>query len=161
MNPALLPFSLARRLTLLSVAAALAGCAHQKLDKPIDVSMANVETLEHTPTEFRYRVALRIQNPNQKDASYSGASVALMLAGKRIGTGVASAGGTVPRLGETIVKINVTVSDLAAVRQAIGMYGAPDRRIDCVINGQVLRDWGDPLPFRSNVEMQFIPPVAR
>ena len=42
-----------------------------------------------------------------------------------------------PRFGEVILEVPVTVSSLGEVRQAIGLYGAADRKLDVTLKGRL------------------------
>lgn len=66
-------------------------------------------------------VKLRIQNPNDMALDFNGVSVEMDVQGKRFATGVSNAAGSVPRYGETIVAVPVSVSVLRIVRQVMGV----------------------------------------
>ena len=126
-----------RRTLILSTccAALLAACAPPSA--PPHVNVASVQRIEAGSMELRFLARLRVQNTNQTPIEFSGASVELKLYGKVIGTGVSDARGSVPPLGETFVEIPITVSGIGDVRQAIGLYGAPDRKLDTVLTGRL------------------------
>ena len=52
---------------------------------------------------------VRIQNPNDAPIDYNGVALTLELNGMKFGAGVSDEIGTVPRYGETIVTLPVTV----------------------------------------------------
>ena len=128
-----------RLLTYLGLAAMplalLVGCATPRT--PLQVNVASVERIDGASMELRFMARLRVQNANDSAIEYSGAAVELQLRGKTIGTGVTSGSGSVPRFGEVMLDIPVTVSALGEVRQAIGLYGAPDRKLDVVLKGRL------------------------
>ena len=95
------------------------GCASLQHSEPIDVYMAGVEPLQGQGLEFRMLVKLRIQNPNDLPLDYNGVSVQMDVQGKRFATGVSDAVGSVPRFGEAIVSIPVSISVFHIVRQAM------------------------------------------
>ena len=64
-------------------------------------------------------VKLRIQNPNDVPLDFNGVSVQMDVQGKRFATGVSDAVGSVPRFGETIVSVPVSISVFRIVRQAM------------------------------------------
>jgi LEA14-like dessication related protein len=95
------------------------GCASLQHPEPIDVIMAGVEPLQSQGMELRMLVKLRIQNPNDLPLEFNGVSVQMDVQGKRFATGVSDAVGSVPRFGETIVSVPVSISVFSIVRQAM------------------------------------------
>lgn len=94
------------------------GCATLQHSEPIDVFMAGAEPLQGQGLELRMLVKLRIQNPNDVPLDFNGVSVQMDVEGKRFATGVSDAVGSVPRFGETIISVPVSISVLRLVRQA-------------------------------------------
>jgi LEA14-like dessication related protein len=95
------------------------GCAGLQPREPIEVIMVGVEPLQSEGLELRMLVKLRIQNPNDLPLDFNGVSVQMDVQGKRFATGVSDASGSVPRFGETIVDIPVSISMFRVARQAI------------------------------------------
>ena len=109
-------------LVLLACGALLsAGCASLQGRDPIQVIVAGVEPLQGEGLELRMLVKLRIQNPNDLPLDFNGVSVELDVQGKRFATGVSDAAGSVPRFGEAIVDVPVSISVFRIARQAIGV----------------------------------------
>jgi len=109
-------------LVLLAFGALLSGgCASLQGRDPIQVIIAGVEPLQGEGLELRMLVKLRIQNPNDLPLEFNGVSVEMDVQGKRFATGVSDAGGSVPRFGETIVGVPVSISVFRIARQAIGV----------------------------------------
>ena len=109
-------------LVLLACEALLsAGCASLQGRAPIQVIVAGVEPLQGEGLELRMLVKLRIQNPNDLPLDFNGVSVELDVQGKRFATGVSDAAGSVPRFGEAIVDVPVSISVFRIARQAIGV----------------------------------------
>jgi LEA14-like dessication related protein len=127
---------LRRLLIALVPLALLAACATPRT-APLMVNIAGVERIEGGPMELRFVAKLRVQNPNDSAVEFSGATADLILNGKTIGSGVSDGQGFAPRMGETFVLIPITVSALGDVRQAIGLYGAPDRKLDTSLKGRL------------------------
>ena len=143
-----------RRLTLALIPLALLGaCASAPLLVPLRVNVASVERIEGAAMELRFMARLRVQNANDAAIEYSGAFVELQLRGKTIGTGVSDGRGYVPRFGETFVNVPVTVNALGEVRQAIGLYGAPDRKLDTVLKGRLAGSGPGDLSFEWRGEL--------
>lgn len=103
---------------------ALHGCATLGGD-PLQVTVAGIEPMQGEGLEFRTLVKLRVQNPNDAQIDYDGAAVHLDVQGKTIASGVSDAVGTVPRFGEAIIAVPVTVSLLSIVGHAVGSAGTP------------------------------------
>jgi LEA14-like dessication related protein len=141
-----------RRLALTAISAALVSCATVP-SIPMQVNVATVERIPGDSMELRFNAKLRIQNPNTEPVEYSGAFVELMLAGKTIGTGVTDSSGLVPRYGEVIVDVPVTVTALGEVRRATGLYGAADRKLDVVLRGKLQGATFSDLGFQWRGEM--------
>jgi LEA14-like dessication related protein len=97
------------------------GCASLYGREPVQVIIAGVEPLQGEGLELRMLVKLRIQNPNDLPLDYSGVSVQMDVQGKRFATGVSDAVGSVPRFGETIVEVPVSISVFRIAHQAIGV----------------------------------------
>jgi len=139
----------------------LASCAVPS-KAPLRVNVANVHRLESTTLEVRLLATLRVQNANDFPIEFSGAAIELQLRGKAIGTGVTDAHGLVPRFGETLLDVPVTISALSEFRQALGLYGTSDRRIDLSVKGRLNGPAFDPLAFdwRGEVPLQLDQPAA-
>jgi len=97
------------------------GCASLQRCEPIQVIMAGIEPLQGQELELRMLVKLRIQNPNDLPVDFNGVFVQMDVQGKRFATGVSDASGSVPRYGETIVNVPVSISTFRIARQAIGI----------------------------------------
>src|SRR5262249_42600307 len=117
-------FAAARRPPLRStlatalLASALCSCTTLAPNSdPLNVSVAGVEPLDGEGFELRLAVKVRIQNPNDAPVEYNGVALTLELNGKKFGTGVSDEAGTVPRYGETVVTLPVTVGPFNMARQ--------------------------------------------
>jgi len=94
----------------------LGGCAAFNREQ-VHVSIAGIDALPSEGMEVRFNVKLRIQNPNDTAISFNGVSIELELNGQSFATGVTGESGSVPRFGETVVSVPVTVPALSALRQ--------------------------------------------
>jgi LEA14-like dessication related protein len=97
------------------------GCASLQGREPVQVMVVGVEPLQGEGLEFRMMVKLRIQNPNDLPLDFTGVYVQMDVQGKSFASGVSDAGGTVPRFGESVIDVPVTISMFGIARQAIGM----------------------------------------
>lgn len=123
---------------VVAVTLALDGCAGLFGADPLRVSVAGIEPIESQGMEMRFNVKLRVQNPNDSTVSFNGVSLDLELNGKPFASGVSDQGGTVPRFGETVVTVPLTVPAFAAVRQAFAFAGAAQSgQVPYVLRGKL------------------------
>ena len=108
----------------------LAACSALPNRDPLNIDVAGIEPLPGEGLELRLAVRVRIQNPNDTDIEYSGAALNLDLNGRKLASGVSAAMGTVPRYGEAVLEIPVTISALSMARQVLGFVNnnAQDQR---------------------------------
>jgi LEA14-like dessication related protein len=99
----------------------LAACALMPGRDPLQVNVADVESLPGEGFEFRMLVKLRVQNPNDAPVEYDGVYLKLDVLDKTFASGVSDERGVVPRFGEALITVPVTVSTLNLVRQTLGM----------------------------------------
>ncbi|WP_250514871.1 LEA type 2 family protein [Caballeronia sp. INDeC2] len=99
---------------------ALDGCAGFFNRDAMRVTVAGIEPLEGQGLEMRFAVKLRVQNPNDAPIDFDGVALDLDLNGRAFASGVSDQRGTVPRFGETVVSVPVTVSAFSVARQAFG-----------------------------------------
>ena len=131
------------RLAVLAVAAAAGGCASVPATDPLNVTVANVEPLPGEGLELRLAVRLRIQNPNDAAVEYTGAALNLDLNGRNLASGVSSEIGVVPRYGEALLTIPVTISAFDMARQVIGFATRDANRNDVAyrVRGKLEGGW--------------------
>lgn len=97
----------------------LAACAALPGRDPLRVELVGIEPIEGQGLELRLAVKLRVQNPNDDAVEYDGAALELEVNGKTLATGVSDQKGSVPRYGESILVVPVSISAMNAVRQAL------------------------------------------
>ncbi|KUZ15178.1 Water stress and hypersensitive response domain-containing protein [Burkholderia diffusa] len=110
-------------LLLFAAVFALGGCAGLTRE-PVSVTVAGLDPLAGQGLEMRFSLKLRVQNPNDAPIEYDGISVALELNGTPFASGVSDRSGVVPRFGEAVIDVPVSVSAFAAARQAWNLPGA-------------------------------------
>jgi LEA14-like dessication related protein len=138
------------------------GCANLQRREPIDVIMVGVEPLQGEGLELRMLVKLRIQNPNDLPLDFNGVSVTMNVQGKRFATGVSDAGGSVPRFGEAIVNVPVSVSVLRIARQAVGVMAKEFRgALTYEMNGKLAGPAFNSVRFKSNGEFTLPAEITR
>jgi LEA14-like dessication related protein len=125
-------------LTLFVLLGTLCGCASLQTRDPLQVTVAGIEPLQGQGMELRLLVKLRVQNPNDAPVDYNGVAVEMDVQGKTFGSGVSDAHGSVPRFGESVIEVPVTISAFRMARQALGMMrgGAPGR-ISYLLKGKL------------------------
>jgi LEA14-like dessication related protein len=113
-----------RMIPVMALAVALLapeGCATLHGRDPLQVTVAGIEPLQGQGLELRMLMKLRVQNPNDAPVDYNGVSVEMNVQGKTFATGVSDVGGSVPRFGESVISVPVTVSAFRMVHQAVDM----------------------------------------
>ncbi len=116
----------------------LAGCQALPNADALRVSVVGVEPLAGAGLELRFNVRLRVQNPNDAAVAFDGVAVDLELNGRPLASGVSDQTGSVPRFGEALLTVPVSVSAFAAVRQAMGLSAAAERgELPYVVRGKL------------------------
>jgi hypothetical protein len=124
----------------------LGACALMPGADPLRVDLAGIDGLPSEGLEMRFKVTLRVQNPNAEDFSFDGVSFALDLRGQSFASGVSAAAGSVPRYGEHLISVPVTVSGLALARQLLSLahQGSSDaslRKLPYTLRGKLGGNW--------------------
>lgn len=132
------PKQLLRTLGVLVLVGLLGACASMPGRDPLNVSVAGFESLPGEGLELRLLVKLRVQNPNDTPVPFDGVALNLDVQGRSFASGVSAESGVVPRFGETVVAVPVTVSMLRMVRQVVGVLdGQPVERIAYAMSGKL------------------------
>ena len=97
----------------------LSACASITRD-PVQVTVAGIETLPGQGLEMRMMVSLRVQNPSETPVDYDGVFVKLEVLDKTFATGVSDEKGSIPRFGESVINVPVTVSTLRVGLTTLG-----------------------------------------
>jgi LEA14-like dessication related protein len=85
--------------------------------------------------EGRFALKLRAQNPNETPVEFDGASLTLDVRSGSVASGVSDVRGIVPRFGETVITVPVTVPASAMIRQALGLASGDRSRLDYNLTG--------------------------
>jgi len=142
---------------LLAASWLLAGCAGLGLREPIQVNLVGIDPLPGEGMEIRMAVKLRVQNPNDVALDYDGVSIALDLRGNSFATGVSAERGSVPRFGEAVISVPVSVSALAAFRQFIGIATKDKPAADYALRGRLSSPGLGGVRFESKGEIDVTP----
>ncbi len=123
---------------LLLCTLSLSGCASLSQREPVRINVVGLDPLPGQGMEMRFAVKLRVQNPNDAAIDFDGIALELELNDKPFATGVSDQRGSVPRFGEAVVSIPVTVSAIAVVRQALGVIdGKPSDSVPYSVHGRL------------------------
>lgn len=128
-----MPKTLLSRLHLLVLALlalSLSACALLPSHDPLEVQVAGIQPLPGEGLELRLLVKLRLLNPNDAAVDYDGVALSLSVNDRRLGSGVSDQRGSVPRFGERVLSVPVTISALSVARQALGL--ADGSRLDAL-----------------------------
>lgn len=112
------------RLTLLAFLLSLTACASLSGREPVQVSVVGLEPLAGEGLELRMLLKLRLQNPDDTALAFNGIFVRMDLQGQRFATGVSNTAGEIPRFGESVVNIPMSVSAFNLMQQALGAMNA-------------------------------------
>lgn len=154
--------SRARRALLAGAAAAVAaGCAGFGPREAVQVAVVGLDPLPGEGFEGRFLLKLRVQNPNDAPIDYDGIAVELELRGRRLATGVSDARGTVPRFGEAVLAVPISVSAVSVLRQFLGVAGGlGGGRADYRLRGRLAGPAFGSTPFDVSGELTLPGPPA-
>ena len=108
--------------------------------EPLQVTVADIDSIPSEGLEMRMMVRLRVQNPNDSAVDYDGVYVKVMVQDKTFATGVSDEKGSVPRFGETVIGVPVTLSMLRVGLAALGMLsggGMPTDKVHYKMEGKL------------------------
>ena len=103
--------------------ASLVACSTFAPRDPLHIDLVGLEPLPGEGLEMRFAVKLRIQNPNYLAIAYNGVALQLEINNQPLASGVSDQRGQVPRFGEALISVPVTISAYSAMRQAWGVAG--------------------------------------
>ncbi|HEU4853791.1 MAG TPA: LEA type 2 family protein [Nitrosospira sp.] len=115
----------------------LSGCAFMGLHAPLRVSVAGMEPLEGKGMEARFAVAIRIQNHGGTPIDYDGIALDMDLQGMSFASGVSDQRGTIPRFGESVITVPVTVPATAILRHIYGFATGDRAKVDYRLQGKL------------------------
>lgn len=98
----------------------LSGCSSLSPNDPLNIAVVGIEPLPGQGMEIRFSVTLRVQNPNDSAINYDGIAVEMDINDQPLATGVSDQKGQVPRFGESLIKVPLTISAYTMLRQAMG-----------------------------------------
>jgi LEA14-like dessication related protein len=143
------------------VSALLAACAGTGLREPVRVNLADLESIPGAGMEARFLAKIRVQNPNDVSIAYSGLSAELALNGKSFASGVSDATGDIPRFGESVIEIPLTVPATAIVRQVLGLITGDLGKATYRVRGFLNTGTFGRAPFDSTGEIDLPAPSSK
>lgn len=105
------------------LACLITGCATLSGRDSPDVRIVGLEPLPSEGLELRFALKMRVINPNDTSISFDGLAVKLNLDGRGLASGVSDAKGEIPRFGEQVLTIPVSISAFSAMRQILSRVG--------------------------------------
>lgn len=128
------------------LAALLSSCAllDPAYEKPA-VHLVKIEPLSSRGLEQRFRVDLKIINPNRSGLSVSGMSYALKLNGEKVVTGVTGQISEIAPYSETVVQVEASTNILAGLRLISSLLNKPGRELHYELETKLRSGWW-PMP---------------
>lgn len=161
--------TLSRLASLMLFVLVVGGCAALAgRDAPL-VQVVGMEPMPSEELEMRFGLKLRVQNPDDQPIAFDGVAVELKLDGYGLASGVSDQRGEIPRFGEAVVTVPVTVSAFAALRQLFGRLGQGPGSLQTARTGplkyELLGKFGggsglNPIRFRANGQFSFDAPLT-
>ncbi len=149
-----------RKLILpLLVVAVLAGCAGTgRISEPPYISLSNINLLNMNVFEQRYRIMMRIQNPNDVVIPIKGMSFRIFINDQDFAHGVSNKPVIIPEFGEEVIEIDAT-SDLTSIlRQFQDLMSGGTKKVSYRLTGKAkLENRIRRLPFEYKGELDLYP----
>lgn len=150
-----------RRIALVAfMGVALAACAGLGLREPLRVNLAGLESVPGEGMEARFMARIRVQNPNDVSIAYDGVSAELDLNGRSFASGVSAAAGEIPRFGESVIELPLTVPVTAIVRQVLGVLAGERSQATYHVRGFLNTGTFGRARFDSTGEIELPKPAA-
>ncbi len=147
-----------RTLALAAASMVLTGCASLTGAEAVRVNVVGLEPLPGELMEARMALKLRVQNPGDVAVDYDGISVELDVRGNSFASGVSPEKGSIPRFGEVLISVPVSVSALAVLRQVAGIAGGSNsngnNRIEYALRGRLAGSGFGGVRFSSSGEIE-------
>ena len=144
---------LVRRRLVVPLLSLVAACAMLTSREPVTVDVAGVEPLPSEGMEGRFLVRLRAQNPNSEPVPFDGVAITLYVQGERLASGVSDVRGTIPRFGETVLAVPVTIPLSAMLAQAVGLATGHRTGLDYELRGRLAGPGFGGVSFRSTGQL--------
>ena len=144
-------------LVTIAVSFLMLGCASVDDVVPPKVNLVNIVPIGAGPFEQRFRVDLRVSNPNDFDIPLSGLSFDIDVNDSYFATGLSNEEVLIPRLDSAVVSAEATASSIDLFRHILGVVqtGAVEYRIkgSALVAGLGTRT----VPFERDGRLNLIP----
>lgn len=141
-------FRYRRGFIMLALCAALCACGSLgRVVDPPRVTLTNVALVQANLLEQRYRLTLRVQNPNSMAIPIRGLDYAVKLSGIDFASGTTPNGFTLAALGEDTVDIDVSTNLLDSARQIYTLLRQKPDNLDYQLSGKIVVD----MPFIKSI----------
>ncbi|MDO9623390.1 MAG: LEA type 2 family protein [Pseudomonas sp.] len=131
-------FSHLLRILACALLLGLSACSTLGQRDPLHIDLVGLEPLPGEGLEMRFAVKLRIQNPNEGAIDYHGVALQLDINQQPLASGVSNQSGQVPRFGETVISVPVSISAYSVMRQAWGVSGyKPGQDLPYALRGKL------------------------
>ncbi len=144
----------------IAVSLLISGCASVDDIVPPKVNLVNIVPIASGPFEQRFRVDLRVSNPNDFDIPLSGLSFDIDVNDLYFATGLSNEEVLIPRLGSAVVSAEATASSIDLFRHILNVVraGAVEYEIrgSALVAGLGTRT----VPFERDGKLNLIPDPA-
>jgi len=141
-------------LLLLVMACAAAGCSQLPLRDPLRISLVGIEPLPGQGLELRMAMKLRVQNPNDTPVDFDGVALDVDLRGLSFASGVSDQVGSVPRYGESVISVPVSVSAISVLRQGLSFANGDRSSVTYAIRGKIGGSMLSGSTFKANGQIE-------
>jgi len=124
-----------------------ASCANLPTTEPPNLSVINIQVDEATVLEQKYRIQVRVQNPNDYDLAVTGMKYTLELNGAPFLRGVSDQAFVVSRYGEIVTEVGGVSTIFSFVRQIEALQTAGETLTYRLSGKLSIRDRMFRLPF--------------
>lgn len=129
------------------------GCATMKVEPP-SVNVADIRLQDATLLEQRYRLQLRIQNPNPTELLIDGLSYEVEINGKPFAKGLSNRAVTVPRYGSELIEVEGTSTLFDVLRQLVELPKGQAKTVQYHLKGKLGLHSGSRVPFDYQGEIE-------
>ena len=144
-------------LVMLAVAVLGGACASVDDVVPPKVNLVNIVPIGAGPFEQRFRVEMRVSNPNNFDIPLGGLAFDMDVNGSYFATGLSNDEVTVPRFSSAVISAEATASSIDLFRHILNVVrtGAVEYTIkgSAIVGGLTERT----IPFERDGKLNFVP----
>ncbi len=141
-------------LLLLVMTCAAVGCSQLPLRDPLRISLVGIEPLPGQGLELRMAMKLRVQNPNDTPVDFDGIALDVDLRGLSFASGVSDQVGSVPRYGESVISVPVSVSAISVLRQGLSFANGDRSSVSYTIRGKIGGSMLSGSTFKANGQIE-------